>query len=326
MNRALQTIPIRSHAVFWHAMWLQFNYIKAFDTSRKILYYITCREQVYNKGLRAYSLLGLRHRKEVFMKTVQAIPRVERAEMKSAFRKAVIEVAMMTEKKGSEAYKKAFHKAMIKAYRVVFGSKSHKYFKTGNSKLDKNCYIWDIAEGITCKGLCSGCYAVKASRQYPQTAPYRLMNTILSVMAIYSPIYRAKMLADIERQVKKARKQRLALRLHSAGDMFCYNYWLLCNEMAEIVSRYGIKAYTYTKFQQYQSNEYINVVESIIIIDGKAYINYGNKEYMQALENDLKAHGMAYFKCSYGSKDNKDKCMKTCFACLHYKHVLFDQH
>ena len=260
------------------------------------------------------------------MKTKQVFTRVERAEVLMAYKKAVEEVAEMTMRKGSEAYKKYLKQGIRKAYKFAFIEKSHKYFKTGNHKLDKNCYIWDIAEGITCKGLCNGCYAVKASRQYPDTASYRLANTIISIMAIYSPVFKARMLANIERQLQKARKQRLALRLHSAGDMFSYEYWLLCNDIAKTVAKYGIKTYTYSKFNYVKTSSHINVVESLIYIDGKPYINFGSDEYLKQVTTDMDAHDMPYYICSYGDKANEEKCLGTCFACLHYTHVLFREH
>lgn len=271
-------------------------------------------------------LVDLRHRKEVKMKTVNAITVQETSEMLVAYKKAVRKVRQMVMSKGSKPYKEALTQGVLKAYKFAFLEKAHKYFKTGNLKLDKGCYIWDIAEGVTCKSLCKGCYAGKASRQYKDTASYRLANTVLSLMAIYSPVFKARMFMNIERQLQKARNPRIALRLHSAGDMFSYEYWILCNEIAETVAKYGIKTYTYSKYEYVKTSSYINVVESLIYIDGKPYINYGSDEYLRQVTDKLNANGIPFYECSYGSKTNEEKCLGTCFACLHYKHVLFRQH
>ena len=64
---------------------------------------------------------------------------------------------------------------------------------------------------------------------------------------------------------------------------------------------------------------------SIIKINNKNYINYGDNEYLQKVTSQLDEYGMGYHACDYGTS-NASTCMGNCTKCLTCPHVLFHKH
>lgn len=220
---------------------------------------------------------------------------------------------------------------------ILDGRNRKPFTNKGNHKLYKNTFIYDLPSIITCKYACKSCYAIKAERIRPQARCGRLANLLLLEFAKVNKLwyieYINRMVNQIENKVLKNPSEEYQLRLHASGDIYCDEYLkfilLLCSKLEHL---HNVKIYTYTKQLDNKLIDYINknthnlnIVKSMIEINGKQYINYGSKDYINQLANTLQDHGMKYHVCDYGQA-GAHTCMKDCKACLNCDHVLFIKH
>lgn len=189
----------------------------------------------------------------------------------------------------------------------------------GNSKLDKSILIFDLTAGSkgSCCCDCKGCYAKKAQVQYSNTNLFRSINTELARNYIDT------LETLIRFQLSKSKKCT-TVRIHSSGDFLSQEYVNMWNRIIKDFS--NLKFYAYTKrlkdfdFSGICSNDNFNIIDSMIEIEGKKYINYGDKEHVEFLTSN------GAFLCP-ATKDNwKGLCGKDCFYCITKKNVCFNLH
>ncbi len=206
--------------------------------------------------------------------------------------------------------------------------------KSGNLKLQKNVLIWDMPEIVTCKGnkACPGCYALKASRIYKNTRIMRACHLAIIMQAIHDTkkLEYFKNYVQLELDKHAMLYNLPVVRLHSAGDFYHEKYLRLWLDI--ISNNKDIKFYSYSKILYNSTIDYINdkhdnfnIVKSIIKVDNKNYINYGDNEYLQHVTTQLDNNGMKYHACDYGQA-NASTCMGNCTKCLTCPHVLFHKH
>lgn len=213
---------------------------------------------------------------------------------------------------------------------------SYNLLRVGNHKLEKNIIIWDIPVGMTCKGICQNCYALKSERIYKNTRVMRLYHLILLEYAFIDKIFYKKLLQvlsnELQTHQKKCTKKNLTpiCRIHSSGDIYNKQYKIFLLQLRHINK--NINFYTYTKQLDNNTIDKINntynnfnIVKSLIDINGKKFINFGNIDYINNVANQLKANNQAYKICDYGINNNII-CGHNCKACLNCSNVLFKKH
>lgn len=209
----------------------------------------------------------------------------------------------------------------------------HNLFKRGNHKLEPNVLIWDLPVGITCKGICKNCYALKAERIYKNTRIMRLYHLFLIEYASYSNMFKKKLLTYMHNELEKhfincKNKKMLSIcRIHSAGDIYSKSYKDFLFELVK--NNTNINFYTYTKVLSYNEIRLINskynnfnIVSSLI---AGRFINYGDTEYIKKIVEYCKKNNIPLFVCDYGNT-NANTCMGTCKACLYHTNVCFKIH
>lgn len=197
---------------------------------------------------------------------------------------------------------------------------------SGNLKISKKIGIWDMPEIITCKGACTSCYAVKASRIYKNTRVYRLKHLLYVLLAIYSIKFRK---IFINNMIINCKKYNI-IRFHGAGDFFNNEYLKIMLQV--ITACHDIQFYTYTKAIDHAHVDYINetyknfnIIKSIIKVNNETFINFGGHDYIDNVHEKLKQNNMPCFICNYQNMQH-GACMDTCHACLNCPHVLFYKH
>ena len=216
----------------------------------------------------------------------------------------------------------------------------NKLLKHGNHKLD-NTLQWDLPSIITCKYACKHCYALKAERIYKNTRVMRLRNLILIELALKDELFSDNLLYYLRREIVyyNTKYGCNILRLHTSGDIYSKQYLDLVLEFCESIQNIytnGIyHIYTYTKqlsdieidcINSWRHKHGLNIVKSMIPIDGKQYINYGSNEYIKDISKKLDKQGKQYYICDYGNGNHQSSCMGNCKACLYNDIVLFKQH
>lgn len=216
---------------------------------------------------------------------------------------------------------------------IISENKVYKPFAMGNLKLSNNCLIFDLPSIITCKCACKGCYALKAEMIYKSVRIKRLLNLIVinEILAdTENKTFFLNIFIDYLTKYKKVFKFPI-VRIHSSGDFFnkeYLNFWL------ELVEKFKtIKFYTYTK--QLNNDEIdeingkyknFNIVKSLIVLDGKNYLNFGSLDEITKLKNKLLASGQKAYICNFGIKENADTCLDGCKKCLTCANILFKKH
>ena len=211
------------------------------------------------------------------------------------------------------------------------GSFKPKLLKRGNHKLPKNVACWDLPCRVTCKYNCPNCYALKAERQYKNTPIMRAYHYEIVKQALQNSykydFFMDYILQEFDRHIIYCNRKGLIpiCRIHSSGDIFSKEYLELLLELINLLP--DINFYTYTKqldnrtIDKLNKINNLNIVKSIVEVNGKNCINYGSLDYITKLSKELDNS----FICGYGIDDTQ-KCMVNCNACLHCPHVLFKQH
>lgn len=220
---------------------------------------------------------------------------------------------------------------------IINGKKLNKpLLKRGNHKLEKNIIIWDLPSGITCACNCTGCYAVKSERYRGAVRIMRLYHLIMLKYAEYNEDFKISLLQymgnELEKHYEYCTKKKIIpiCRIHSSGDI--YNGWYKIFLLDLATNNPKIKFYTYTKqlgndtiniINSNYSN--FNMVKSLIDINGKKFINYGDMQYINKIASALKQDNQPCKICSYGI-DPSITCGYNCTACLNCPNVLFKKH
>lgn len=220
---------------------------------------------------------------------------------------------------------------------IINGKKLNKpLLKRGNHKLEKNIIIWDLPSGMTCACNCAGCYAVKSERYRGAVRVMRLYHLIMLKYAEYNENFKISLLQYMSEELQKhydyCIKKNLTpiCRIHSSGDI--YNGWYKTFLLDLAINNPKIKFYTYTKQLGENTIDVINsnynnfnIVKSLIDINGKKFINYGDIQYINKVANELKKANKPVTVCAYGM-DNSIICGRNCTACTECPYVLFKKH
>lgn len=137
----------------------------------------------------------------------------------------------------------------------------------GNTKLPKSTAIFNMGPAKNCPsaklGLCelsTKCYALKAERLYKQVLPYR-MRQAKYWLNVSAETFAYEFLESIARKKTKVTH----LRFNESGDFYTQECYNKAEKIARILSRHGIKCYTYTHrtdLQYYNSGNALNIMKS----------------------------------------------------------------
>ena len=191
----------------------------------------------------------------------------------------------------------------------------------GNKKV-KNTLIFNIAPITTCIGDCKGkegkCYAMKASRRFPNVRNCYNRNTEVAK----SEGFKELMIASIQYHVMNFSFKYF--RIHEAGDFFNQRY---LNDWCDIASKFpNIKFLAYTK--SFQLN-FDNVPSNLTIINSiwgneNQYTKFANKGFKTSVVvndlNDIKFNSNKDFVCPADDCSTCRKCWGT------DKNIIFKLH
>ena len=179
-------------------------------------------------------------------------------------------------------------------------------FQIGNRKLAPNIAIFSLKEILTCitchkYGCDSGCYAIKASRQYKTAYNYRLQMTYLACNHL--DLLEQYIREDLDKLVKIASVD--TIRIHEAGDFINQDY---VNMWSRIVKDYSNRFdfYCYTKTAELFDFSGLMAAGCAVnnsVIDGGK--NYGTDEEL----NTMKKNNPGLYICTYGT-DHALQCGK----------------
>jgi hypothetical protein len=188
----------------------------------------------------------------------------------------------------------------------------------------------------TCAGTCAGCYALNAEQQYKKTCrAARIRNYRAAIL----PSFVADMMADIDKRLKSAPRQRPENRLktvrpHDSGDFFTAAYVRAWAKVARhyLTAAPALKFYAYTKrlapapagmtpAEIKVHNEiraalirYILPLNNFTLIDSmsaagrRGLCNYGTIEELAP----ARAAGAHLCPCH----EDATRCGRTCFYCM----------
>ncbi len=198
----------------------------------------------------------------------------------------------------------------IKAYKKRTG-----FLKNSNKKLGKNIYAFDLPAVVSCPNsndCVLTCYANKGTYIWKSA---KNSNTYNYAIALNDIKYLQKEL--IKEIIKKNIK---TIRIHSSGDFFSKEYFLMwCN----IAKRFkNLKIFTYSKAPQIEGLKVpknLNIIDSFITIDNTKYLNYGNYEEISKMRTKIKG---IICPVTIGKKID----CSACKYCITKSKVLFVQH
>tara|TARA_R100000808_G_scaffold4035_2_gene13553 strand:- start:849 stop:1547 length:699 start_codon:yes stop_codon:yes gene_type:complete len=198
----------------------------------------------------------------------------------------------------------------IKAYK-----KSTGFLKNSNKKLGKNIYAFDLPAVVSCPNsdVCfKTCYANKGSYIWKSA---KNSNTFNFAIALNDIKYLQKEL--IKEIIKKKIK---VIRIHSSGDFFSKEYFLMWCNIAKHFKDLNI--FTYSKAPQIKNLKIpsnLNIINSFITIDNTNYLNYGL--YKDIVKMRAKIKGIIC-PVTIGKKID----CSACKYCITKNKVLFVQH
>ena len=167
----------------------------------------------------------------------------------------------------------------IKSYKKRTG-----FLKNSNSKLGKNIYAFDLPAVISCpdyKDCFKTCYANKGTFLFKST---KQSNTFNYAIAIHDIKYLQNEL--INEIIKKKIK---TIRIHSSGDFFSKEYFLM---WVNIANRFqDLNIFTYSKAPQIKNftlPSNFNIINSFIDYKGKKILNYGSYENLKPIAKSIK--------------------------------------
>ena len=206
----------------------------------------------------------------------------------------------------------------IKAYKKRTG-----YLKNSNSKLGRKIYAFDLPAVISCpdyKECFKTCYANKGTFLFKST---KQSNTFNYSIAIHDIKYlQAELIKEI---IKKKIK---TIRIHSSGDFFSKEYFLM---WVNIANRFKeINIFTYSKAPQikdFKLPNNFNIINSFIEYDNKRILNYGSYENLKPVAKKIRGLICPITKGNYLNNDKlKNLTCSTCKYCITKQKPLFVQH
>ena len=167
----------------------------------------------------------------------------------------------------------------IKAYKKRTG-----FLKNGNSKLGRSIYAFDLPAVVSCpdSNACfKDCYANKGTFLWKAAKQSNEFNFAIALNDI--EYLQSELIKEIEKKKIKY------IRIHSSGDFFSKEYFLMwCN----IAKRFkDLKIFTYSKAPQIDRNlipSNFNIINSFIEIEGKKFLNFGTYKAMKNLAKNAK--------------------------------------
>ena len=198
----------------------------------------------------------------------------------------------------------------IKAYKKRTG-----FLKNTNKKLGKDIHAFDLPAVVSCPNsndCFNDCYANKGTYIWKSA---KNSNTYNFAIALNDLKYLQKEL------IKEIEKKNIKnIRIHSSGDFFSKEYFLMwCN----IAKRFkNIKIFTYSKAPQIEGLKVpknLNIIDSFVTIDNVKYLNYAPLEQIQKMR--AKTKGII---CPVTIGKNID--CSACKYCITKNKVLFVQH
>ena len=198
----------------------------------------------------------------------------------------------------------------IKEYKKRTG-----FLKNANKKLGKNIYAFDLPAVVSCPNsdICfKSCYANKGSYIWKSA---KNSNTFNFAIALNDLKYLQKEL--IKEIIKKKIK---VIRIHSSGDFFSKEYFLMWCNIAKHFEDLNI--FTYSKAPQIKNLKIpsnLNIIDSFITIDNTNYLNYGTYENISKMRSQIKG---IICPVTIGKKID----CSACKYCITKNKVLFVQH
>jgi len=199
--------------------------------------------------------------------------------------------------------------------------KKHKlktrFLKNSNSKLGKNIYAFDLPAVVSCpnyKECFKTCYANKGAFIWKSAKNSNTFNFALALHDL--EFLKRELIKDIEKKNIKN------IRIHSSGDFYSKEYFLMWVEIAQLFPELNLFAYTKTnEIDNIKTPQNFNIIKSFIKVDNKKYLNYGDFDYAKKLSKS--ARGLicpptkgAYLTKKEGKTKNNTKLKNiTCTAC-----------
>ena len=190
------------------------------------------------------------------------------------------------------------------------------YLKNNNSKLGKGIYSFDLPAVISCPDSDScfkTCYANKGSFLYKST---KVSNTYNYIIALHD-INHLK--SELIREIKI--NDIRTIRIHSSGDFFSKEYFLLWVAIANKFKD-TLKIFTYSKAPQIENftlpNNF-NIISSFIDYNNKKVLNYGQYAPMKKIAKSVKG---LLCPISKGNHLNLDKLKSPNFNCTICKYCI----
>ena len=200
----------------------------------------------------------------------------------------------------------------IKAYKLKSG-----FLKNGNKKLGNKIYSFDLPAVVSCPNsdICfKTCYANKGTFLYGGNNA-KQSNTFNYTIALNDLKYLQKEL--IKEIIKKKIK---VIRIHSSGDFFSKEYFLMWCNIAKHFKDLNI--FTYSKAPQINNLKIpgnLNIINSFINIDNTNYLNYGTYKDISKMRAKIKG---IICPVTIGKKID----CSACKYCITKNKVLFVQH
>jgi len=169
----------------------------------------------------------------------------------------------------------------IKAYKLKSG-----FLKNGNKKLGKLIYSFDLPAVVSCPNSSEcfkSCYANKGTFLWGGKGA-KTSNTYNFAIALNDLEYLQK---ELIKEIKK--KNIKTIRIHSSGDFFSKQYFLMwCN-----IARHfkNINIFTYSKAPQIEGAKIpknLNIINSFVKIDNINYLNYAPIEKIKEMRAKTK--------------------------------------
>ena len=200
----------------------------------------------------------------------------------------------------------------IKEYKLKSG-----FLKNLNKKLGKLIYSFDLPAVVSCPNsneCFKNCYANKGAFLYGGKGA-KTSNTYNFAIALNDLKYLQKEL------IKEIEKKKIkTIRIHSSGDFFSKEYFLMwCN----IAKRFkNLNIFTYSKAPQIKGLKVpknLNIIDSFVKIDNKKYLNYAPIEQIKKMRAKIKG-----IICPVTIGKNID--CSACKYCITKSKVLFVAH
>lgn len=125
------------------------------------------------------------------------------------------------------------------------------HISAGNSKLPKYCAIYNLGSAKRCPSrylglckVCSVCYARKAEIQYPACLPYRERQA-----SLWHGIAADDFVSEFVEINSRKRTKFTELRFNESGDFWSQDCINKMEQIAKLLTPYGITVYTYTARQ-----------------------------------------------------------------------------